>query len=314
MNSKSSIAIVGSGAVGSYYGARLAQAGMDVRFLLRSDFDHVSKHGMKINSVDGDFELKKVNCARSSEEIGPVDLVIIAWKTTSNSHYDSVITPLLHEETEILTLQNGLGSADELARLFGPRRIYGGLCFVCINRLGPGQINHTASGLIRVGKYRSSGRALEMAERDELDLLVAELTDGGIQCEAVGSLERAQWMKLIWNIPFNGLAISEGGVDTQALLATPGMEQRIRRMMQEVQAVAAALGHVIEDQFIDYQIKITRPMGAYRPSSMIDFVEGRSVEVDTIWREPLRRAETAGVPVPEITNLLKEIEGKLSGV
>jgi len=303
---KSSIAIVGSGAVGSYYGARLAQAGLDVRFLLRSDYDHVSKHGMTIKSVHGDFDLQEVNCARSSEEIGPVDLVIIAWKTTSNRHFSKVITPLLHEKTEILTLQNGLGSADELALLFGAQRIYGGLCFVCINRLGAGQINHTASGLIRVGKYQTS--------ESKLSLLVKLLSDGGIKCEGVSSLERAQWMKLVWNIPFNGLAISEGGVDTKVLLKTPGMEQRVRNIMHEVQAVAAALGHVIVDQFIDYQIEITRPMDAYRPSSMIDFVEGRAVEVDTIWREPVLRAGEAGVPVPEITKLLQEIEAKLSRV
>ena len=116
----------------------------------------------------------------------------------------------------------------------------------------------------------------------------------------------------MWNIPFNGLAISEGGVDTRALLETPGMEKRVRKIMQEVQAVAAALGHEIEDSFIDRQIKITRPMDAYRPSSMIDFVEGWAVEIDTIWREPVRRAEKVGEPVPEISKLLFEIEARLA--
>ena len=85
------IAIVGSGAVGGYYGARLAEAGLDVHFLLRTDYEYVRSHGWSIESVDGDIELPSVKCAKTSEEIGPVDLVIIAWKTTANVHYQSVV-------------------------------------------------------------------------------------------------------------------------------------------------------------------------------------------------------------------------------
>ncbi|MBT8036206.1 MAG: 2-dehydropantoate 2-reductase [Verrucomicrobiae bacterium] len=298
------IAIVGAGAVGGYYGARLAQAGMDVHFLLRSDYAHVKDYGMVVESVAGDFELSEVGCAQTSEEIGPVDLVVIAWKTTSNRHYDRVIAPLLHEHSQILTLQNGLGNVEALARIFGSERIFGGLCFVCINRTGPGRMVHSASGLVRVGEYRPDGSG-------RLAYLVSLLKSGGIDCQGVENLEKAQWMKLVWNIPFNGLAISEGGVDTQVLLDTPGVEARIRRIMKEVQAVAWALGHRIADAFIEKQIDVTRPMGAYRPSSMIDYVEGREVEVDAIWREPVRRAHQLGVEVPEVMVLLTEIESRL---
>jgi 2-dehydropantoate 2-reductase len=262
---------------------------------------------MKVESVAGDVLLDQVQCAQSSREIGPVDLVIIAWKTTSNSHYEDVIRPLLHDETLILTLQNGLGNVEELARLFGAERIFGGLCFVCINRIGPGHLCHSASGMVRVGEYASDGIGCSI----KLDELVGFLQQGGLDCQGVPNLEKAQWMKLVWNIPFNGLAIAEGGVDTSVLLATPGMEERIRRLMLEVQSVAAALGHEIGDDFLEKQIALTRPMKAYRPSSMIDYVEGRDVEVDAIWREPLLRARSLGVEVPEIEQLLGEIEQRL---
>ncbi len=298
------IAIVGTGAIGGYYGARLAEAGQEVTFLLRSDYEYVSQHGFNVESVAGGFQLPEVACARDSADIGPVDLVVIAWKATSNRHYEKVIRPLLHEDTQILTLQNGLGNCEALAELFGARRVFGGLCFVCVNRISAGQIRHTASGQVRVGEYQPDGS-------DRLADLVASLRDGGIDCRGVDNLECAQWTKLIWNIPFNGLAISEGGVDTQALLAIPDMEGRVRRIMAEVQAVAASLGHVIEDSFIEQQVTVTRTMNAYQPSSMIDYVEGREVEVDAIWREPLRRARKLGVSVPEITRLLGEIDSRL---
>lgn len=291
------VAIVGAGAVGSYYGARLAESGMDVTFLLRSDHDHVKEHGFQIQSVAGDFDLPDVQCARSSEEIGEVDLVIIAWKTTSNEHYKKVIAPLLHAETQIITLQNGLGNVEELSRLFGAARVFGGLCFVCINRLSPGVISHTASGLIRLGEYQCT-------EGSRLKCLVQLLSDGGIHCEAVDNLEKAQWMKLVWNIPFNGLAISEGGIDTEELLKQEGMEERVLRIMKEVQSVAAALGHEIEDRFLERQISITKPMGKYRPSSMIDFIEGREIELNSIWEEPLRIANALAVITPEMESLL----------
>ena len=302
---KTKVAVVGAGAVGSYYGARLAQAGVDVTFLLRSDYKHVSRHGLKITSVHGDFELPEPKCEQRSQDIGPVDLVIIAWKTTSNNYYEEVIRPLLHDGTKILTLQNGLGSTEQLAQLFGVERIYGGLCFVCINRLSPGCICHSASGLVRVGAY------LPSKDGGVTGRLVSFLEQGGVLCEAVENLEHAQWMKLVWNIPFNGLAIAEGGVDTDVLLASDGLEDRIRRIMHEVQAVAEALGYKISDRFIESQISVTRKMKAYRPSSMIDYVEGREVEVGAIWREPLRIAVEMGVPVPEIEGLLRGIEERL---
>lgn len=301
------VAIVGSGAVGGYYGARLVAAGKDVTFLLRSDFDQIKEHGLTVDSVAGDIRLSSVQCARSSTEIGPVDLVVIAWKTTSNSNYEEVIQPLLHDQTMILTLQNGLGNVEQLAALFGRERIFGGLCFVCINRLGPGRLHHSASGMIRVGEYESSDQGVS----NRLSELVAWLKSGGVVCQAVPNLEMAQWMKLVWNIPFNGLAIAEGGVDTGVLLVIPGMEDRIRQIMAEIQAVAKALGHEVADDFIEKQIVLTRPMQAYRPSSMIDYVEGREVELDAIWREPLLRARSSGVKVPEIARLLSEIEQRL---
>lgn len=130
----------------------------------------------------------------------------------------------------------------------------------------------------------------------------------GIKCEVVPDLALAQWRKLVWNVPFNGLCITEGGIDTEELLVREGGEAMVRELMREVVAGAAALGHEIDPAFIDEMVETTRPMGAYRPSSMIDFVEGRSVEVEQIWREPLRRATGAGADLPAWRKLLAGIE------
>ncbi len=300
------MALVGSGAVGLYYGGRLAAAGEDVRFLLRSDYDEVRERGIRVESVAGDFSVLPVQGFRSSGEMGAVDLVVISWKATANGLLDAVLPPLLHEGTQVLTLQNGLGNCERLAEIAGARRVLGALCFVCLNRLAPGFVSHTAGGRITVGEYApgEDGRAAEVARR---------FSAAGIPCEAVADLSEAQWKKLVWNIPFNGLAIAEGGVTTGDLLASEKTEREIRALMAEVIAAARAQGLALDESLIDFNVERTRPMGAYRPSSMIDFVEGREIEFEAIWGEPLRRARAAGVPVPHLERLAERIRERVGG-
>jgi 2-dehydropantoate 2-reductase len=287
-----------------YYGGRLAAAGEDVRFLLRSDFAAISRDGLKVESVHGDFEVPQVRAFQTSAEIGPVDLVIVAWKATANHLLGKVLAPLLHAETQVLTLQNGLGNCEDLAEITGPSRVLGGLCFVCINRLAPGLVHHSAGGRVAVGEWRPgvTGRAVEITNR---------FNAAGIPGAAVDNLERAQWEKLVWNIPFNGLSVAEGGVTTDVLLASAAIEKEIRALMAEVIAAARALGLDLGDELIDFNVERTRPMGPYRTSSMIDFIEGRELEVGAIWQEPLRRAQAAGVAMPHTGDLLRRIQARL---
>src|SRR5206468_11761875 len=104
------IAVVGSGAIGSYYGAHLAHGGANVHFLMRGDLGEVQRNGLYIRGKGGNFRVANVNCYNSTKEIGPCDLVIIAVKATSNGDLLDLIPPLLHEHTMLVTLQSGLGN------------------------------------------------------------------------------------------------------------------------------------------------------------------------------------------------------------
>jgi len=300
-----SVAVVGSGAIGLYYGGRLAAAGEDVSFLTRSDFVALSKRGLKVESVHGDFELPQPKVFLTPEEIGPVDLVIVAWKATANDHLAEVLPPLLHAGTQVLTLQNGLGNCECIADITGADRVLGGLCFVCINRIEPGLVRHSAGGRVAIGEWRTGlpGRAEEVAARFKA---------ASIPGVAVENLEQSQWEKLVWNVPFNGLSVAEGGVTTDVLLSSPDTEAEIRALMAEVISAARALGLPLTDDLIAFNVERTRPMGPYRTSSMIDFLEGREVEVGPIWREPLRRAKEAGVSMPHLEKLVARIERRLA--
>lgn len=294
------IAVVGAGAVGSYYGARLVRSGEHVVFLLRSDLAAVREQGLRVTLPDEEFRLEHVETAASSDEIGPVDLVLIALKTTANAELGRLVTPLLHESTAIVTLQNGLGSDELLARLFGAHRVLGGLCFICVNRVAPGEIVCTAPGTVSFAEFgRPAG--------EHARAVAAMFEHAGVRSVIGDDLSELRWRKLVWNVPFNGLAIAAGGISTDRILADPVLVDEVAALMREVIAAAARLGYAIPDEFVEQQIAATRRMGAYRPSSLIDFVEGRDVEVETIWGEAVRRATAAGADVPRLEALYSQI-------
>lgn len=290
------IAVVGSGAVGCYYGAKLAQQGGNVHFLMRRDLETVKKDGLKIYSPGGDFHLTNVNAFGSTAEIGPCDLVLIALKTTANPSLEHLIPPLLKESTALLTLQNGFGNEDFLAERFGAERVMGGLCFVCLNRTAPGVVEHFGYGALSIGEFeRAPGaRTRQVAE---------DFKATGIATRVVENLATERWRKLVWNVPFNGLSIAGGGITTDLILADEGLVVLCRNLMAEVIEAADREGHVIPREFIEEQVTRTMKMGAYKPSSLIDFLEGREVEVESIWGEPYRRGLRSGAPMGRLEML-----------
>jgi 2-dehydropantoate 2-reductase len=305
------IAIVGSGAIGSYYGCRLANVGADVRFLLRSDLEAVRASGrLHVQLPKGqEIVIASPKVYATPEEIGPCDLVIVALKTTANGVFEKLIRPLLKDDTMLLTLQNGLGSDEQLASLFGAERVLGGLCFICVNRTAPGEILCIEPGALAFGEF---GRPIS----ERLRKIVALFEGSGVKCSAGDNLAELRWKKLVWNVPFNGLAIAAGGITTDKILASAELENQVRALMTEVIEAAAKFGYVIPQTFIEKQISSTRPMGPYRPSSLIDYLDGREVEVESIWGEPLRRAKKSGADVPRLEMLyalLKRLTDRSAG-
>jgi 2-dehydropantoate 2-reductase len=291
------IAVVGAGALGGYYGARLAQSGHDVHFLLRSDYEAVRRNGWAVRSFVGDFQLgpDRAHVYNDPREMPPADLVLVTLKTTANDQYEPLIRPLLKDGTAILTIQNGLGNEDRLAELFGGSRILGGMAFVCINRDGPGIIHHIDHGTIRLGEFR--GGLSDRASR------IAKLfNDSRVTCEVLEDLRWGRWSKLVWNIPFNGLgAVLD--LTTDRLLADAGSVQLVTDIMREVIEAAEAQGLRMPADMIDRQITHTRTMGPYRSSMQIDRQEGRPLEVESILGEPFRQARAAGIKTPKLEML-----------
>ena len=299
------IAMVGAGALGSYYGAKLARQGADVRFLMRADLEAVRRDGLTVREQGEEWHVR-AQAFGATAEIGPVDMVVIGLKTTANADLDRLIPPLLHDKTLLLTLQNGLGNEELLAARWGPERVLGGLCFVCLNRVAPGVIEHYGHGTLSLGEF---GR--QPMERTRA--IGAMFSDAGVETHVVENLITERWRKLVWNIPFNGLSIATGGRTCDLQLADEGLRAQVRGLMLETIAASGALGHAIPESFADYQIERTYPMGPYKPSSMIDWQLGRAVEVESIWGEPWRQGSAAGVELPRLEllyQLLRQVTSR----
>jgi 2-dehydropantoate 2-reductase len=298
------IAIVGAGAVGGWYGGLLTQKGHEVYFVTRSDYEVINQKGLCMRDTKGEKIVQIMKAYPNCSHIGVCDLIIIAAKSTANHTLPDFIRPLIGSNTILLTLQNGMGNCETFASIIPMERIVAGLCFVCINRLSPGVVENTHSGYVRMAS--AVGLPSEAVKQ-----CVELFSDAGIDCQSEQSLDSVLWKKLCWNIPFNGLAIAAGGITTDKIMADDLLRDRAIKLMKEVQAAAEACGVPFKDEHIDRQLKVTTGMGAYRPSSLIDYLEGREVEVVGLWGEPLRRGLAAGVSMPELSRLKTEIELKL---
>jgi 2-dehydropantoate 2-reductase len=312
------IAVVGCGAVGSYYGAMLSRDGQEVHFLLRSDYEPVRRNGVQVLSPKGDFNARP-RCAKSPEEIGVCDVVLIALKTTANGQFPQLLPPLVGPGTAVVTLQNGLGNEEALARLFPAGQILGGLCFVCLNRTAPGVVRHLDHGTIVLGEHQ---RGPEPRTHD----LASAIRHAGVTCNVTDTLARAHWEKLVWNIPFNGLGVASSAgyealagpqaspithhecgpcLTTDQLLDGSRWETIVRELMLEVIATANALGLGVEEPLAEKQIERTRTMGAYKASTLLDFELGRPLELQSLFLEPLRQAQQARMATPRLAALCR---------
>jgi 2-dehydropantoate 2-reductase len=287
-----------------YYGAKLAQSGVPVTFLARRDLAHLQKHGIQVRCPYGDFHLQPVRAFGSSEEIGPVDLVLVCLKTTANADLKKLIPPLLSPNTVVCTLQNGLGNEEFLATIAGKERVLGGVCHVCVSRPEPGVARNLACTDIKFSD-------LSGGDTPRARSLAKIFSAAGVGCTVAPSIGSARWYKLVWNVPFNGLGIAggPGGRNTHQVLEDPSLLQEAKDLMAEVLAASARLGYPQDPNLIEKEVSRTRTMGHYKSSSQLDWEAGKPVELESIWGEALRQGTTAGVAMPHLQKLYDKLKG-----
>ena len=283
-------AIIGTGAVGGYYGGRLAHAGNEVHFLLHSDYDYVHEHGLQVDSCDGSFHLDAPNIYPTTADMPKVDVVIVALKTTRNHMLKELLPPLLHPETLVLLIQNGIGPEPILQQQFPNLYLAAGLAFICSAKTEPGRVNHQCYGSINIGNYSCKNQQI-------VDRLIQDFTEAGIKAASI-EYHEARWKKAVWNMPFNGMTVVMNA-QTNQLLANPATMQLIRRQMMEVIGAAQALGvKGLDESFADRMIEMTLSMTPYSPSMKLDYDFHRPMEIDYLYSNAIAEAHRAGYTMP----------------
>ena len=291
--------IIGTGAIGGYYGAKLAHAGQEVHFLLHSDYEYVKQHGLQVDSCDGSFHLDNVNVYQHAGDMPQCDVVLVGLKSVNNNKLQSLLSPLLHGETLVVLIQNGIGVEEDVQKMFPGVQLAAGLAFICSAKTQPGLVSHQCYGSINLANYSCQDEAL-------MQTVVDEFRAAGIETGLV-EYHEARWKKAVWNMPFNGMTVALH-TQTDKLLKNPSTRQLIREQMMEVVRTAQHLGvKNLDESFVDKMIETTDAMTPYSPSMRLDYDFHRPMEIYYLYTRPLEIARASGCPMPKLEMLEAEL-------
>ena len=291
--------IVGVGAIGGFYGGKLAHSGLDVHFLSHSDYQFVKERGLQIDSCDGSFHLDKVNVYQNAGDMPKCDVVVVGLKTTNNYLLRELLPPLLHERTVVILIQNGIGVEADVQAMFPETQLVGGLAFICSAKTEPGRVRHQCYGSVNLANYSCRDEALFTS-------VLNDFTNAGIAAASV-PYEEARWKKAVWNMPFNGMTVALN-TRTDLLLKNPATRQLIRDLMMEVVEASRALGVTgVDEAFVEKMIDMTDNMTPYSPSMKLDFDFHRPMEIHYLYTRPIEIARAAGYRMHKLEMLEAEL-------
>lgn len=298
--------VIGSGAVGCYFGFKLSQSGAEVSLQARSDYDQIKAHGVYLTTTEGDFYFTPPHVVRQASELPEKpDYVMVCVKLTKGVDRVALLKGAVGPETAIVLLSNGIDVEREVAEAFPDNEIISALAFVGVTRTAPGRIHHQSYGHLSMGSYPSG-----VSEKTRL--LAEAYLKAGVKCAATPDIATARWQKCVWNASFNPISVLSG-LDTGAILAC--QEAFVREVMAEVCAIAAATGHPLPDGLVEKSIQSTHKMPPYKTSMLVDHEHGHPLELEPILGNAVRAGQSAGVSIPRLESIyslmkLKELAGE----
>ena len=292
-------AIIGTGAIGGYYGAKLARSGQEVHFLLHKDYEYVKANGLQVDSCDGSFHLPQVNAYNSTEQMPKADVILVGLKTVNQHLLKTMLPPLLKDDTVVVLIQNGIGLEPDVQEWFPNLQLVAGLAFICSSKTEPGHINHQCYGSINLGNF-------SCRDNERFEHILTDFIEAGVDAHNVEYYE-ARWRKAVWNMPFNGMTVALH-TQTDLLLKNPSSRQLIIDLMMEVVGAAHALGITgIDESFVDKMIRMTEEMVPYSPSMRLDYDFLRPMEIDYLCTRPIAEARKAGFHMAKLEMLEQQL-------
>ena len=302
------IGIIGTGAIGGFYGLMLARAGFDVHFLLRSEYAAVRDRGLHVNSsLHGALKLHPVQAYANPADMPPCDWLLVGTKSTGNVELAPTLAQVAAPGAKVVLLQNGLDVEDSLREhLPASLHLLGGLCYIGVYRSAPGVIEHQALGRVNLGYHSGTAANDESLQQVIVEEGASLFHQAGIESQAMASVHLARWHKLVWNVPFNGLSVLLG-TGTTALMADESSRELIQALMVEVIRGAHACGHDIPASYAGQMFAMTETMDDYLPSMYHDHLHKRPLELAAIYARPLAAARAAGCELPRMQTLYQAL-------
>ena len=294
-------AILGSGAVGGYYGAKLARAGHEVTFVARgAHLAAIREHGLQIRSpMLGDFVVRAA-AEEDTARVGAVDVVVVAVKAYDNETALPRLRPMMRESTTVLTLQNGVDSAREVAAQVGEAAVIGGPTYIATALSAPGVIEQTGTHR-RIVFGEVFGALPRMTDR--VRSIHEALAGADIQAEAVDDGRVPIWEKFIFLVSLAGFT-GAARLPIGPVWADPVVRAQFLEGCREVERVARAEGVPVAQDIIQrIATYIEAIPGTMRSSLLIDLSQGKRIEVEALQGAVVRRAAQAGVPAPIMSTL-----------
>ena len=299
------ILVMGAGAVGAYFGARMRAAGEDVVLCARGEnLRAIREHGLDITSIRGDLHIE-VTATDAPRDFAPYDLILFCVKAYDTDTAAQSISGCLNPGGAILTLQNGVENEAKLAAIFGRDAVMGGNARVGVEMVAPGRIVHLSTGHIDFGE-------LDGHETDRVRKIAEMFQRAGILGQVSADIMTARWDKLIWNGALNTVAtLTRRRVGE--ILDDPAGVKLLRRLMQEIVTVARAEGAKVSDDRIDaYIAHSQKNLRALKTSTQQDLERGKALEYEALSGAVVRAARRHNISVPTVDTiytLLRLLDG-----
>jgi len=292
------IAAMAAGAVGGYFGARMAAAGHDVFFIARgANLEAIKKNGLKIESVHGDLHLPKPNVTDDPKTVGPVDIVLFAVKLWDTEKAAELARPMVGPDSRVITLQNGVDSLERVAPILGAGQTLGGVTYIATTIASPGVISHTSAfAKLRFGQIK------ELADKKpdaKLDALVTAGKAAKLDIDLSADIARERWEKFIF---LTAMAGSTAALRSPIgpIAADPELRAFFRQLMSEAQAVGRAQGVTLPDTYIEERMKFVESEvePGMKASMAHDLERGNRLELDWLNGKVRELGRAHKIPTP----------------
>jgi len=291
------------GAIGSFYASKLSRSKVELSCVLRSDFNHVSKHGIKVIHNDGSQSVYQPDyCYGSIKDIQNklFDYIIIATKTVENKTLVQQLQPILKNKPILVLLQNGLYIETLFKQQFNKLTLISGLAFICVTKIGAGVVHHMDYGRLIVGNYPNGSTK-------EVSGFIDMFDNQPNLIQSTENIQLERYKKLVWNAAFNPLSVIYNGLNTQQILQNSTIKKQVKLIMQDIQKLAAADGYMIDGSVIDKNIEDTKKMQPYKTSMCIDWENNRPLEIEAILGNALTRAKLLNCQLTQLSTLYQQL-------